>query len=105
MWFIETPVFTKRLLEALDDDSYAGLQKELYRKPDAGSVIPGSAGLRKIRWGTKHTGKRGGLRVIYYWDKPTDSIYFLLIYKKSTRDDLTPSQLQTLSALVKEEFK
>ena len=71
-------------------------------RPEAGDVIPGSGGLRKIRWGIPGSGKRGGLRLIYYWAIPMDTIYMLLIYRKSRQDDLTPGQLKLLRTLVKE---
>ena len=67
-----------------------------------GSVIPGSGGLRKRRWGIEQQGERGGLRVIYYWDKPSETIYMLLIYRKSEREDLTPDQIKFLRRLIKE---
>ncbi len=74
-------------------------------RPEQGSIIPGSGGLRKVRWAIKGKGKRGGLRVIYYWDPKTESFYMLLIYSKSKKDDLSQDQLQILSQLVKEELK
>lgn len=64
--FIETRLFTKLVLEYLSDDEYSSLQKALTRNPDAGSVIPGSGGVRKLRWAAPGRGKRGGYRVIYY---------------------------------------
>jgi len=71
-------------------------------RPEAGKVIPESGGLRKIRWNILGGGKRGGLRLIYYWDAPNDTIYMLLIYKKSKQEDLTPEQLHKLRNLIKE---
>jgi mRNA-degrading endonuclease RelE of RelBE toxin-antitoxin system len=68
-------------------------------------IISGSGGLRIIRWKSGGSGKRGGLRVIYFWDVPRDIIYMLLIYKKSKQEDLTPNQLKTLQNLVKEFLK
>ena len=62
-------------------------------------LIPKSGGLRKLRW------KRGGLRVIYFWDKDGDTIYMLFAYQKSEQEDLTPTQLRVLSKLVREELK
>ena len=105
MKFLETPIFTKAVLELLEDDEYKSLQVALMLRPEQGAIIPGSGGLRKIRWGIKGKGKRGGLRVIYYWDKKTESFYMLYIYLKSKKDDLSPDQLQILSQLVKEELK
>ena len=104
MKFIETPIFTKVVQELLEDDEYKSLQVALMLRPEQGAIIPGSGGLRKVRWGIKGKGKRGGLRVIYYWDKKTESFYMLYIYFKSKKDDLSPDQLQILSQLVKEEL-
>jgi mRNA-degrading endonuclease RelE of RelBE toxin-antitoxin system len=105
MKFIETPIFTKEVQTLLEDDEYKSLQIALLLRPEQGSIIPGSSGLRKVRWAIKGKGKRGGLRVIYYWDPKTESFYMLLIYSKSKKDDLSQDQLQILSQLVKEELK
>ena len=105
MLFIETPIFTKLVTDLISDDEYRKLQLALVLRPEAGKIIPGSGGLRKIRWKRGGSGKRGGLRVIYFWDVPEDTIYMLLIYKKSKQEDLTSNQLKTLRNLVKEFLK
>lgn len=105
MKFIETPIFSKEVQTLLKDDEYKSLQVALLLRPEQGSIIPKSDGLRKVRWSSKGKGKQGGLRVIYYWDNKTESFYMLLIYSKSKKDDLSPDQLQILSQLVKEELK
>ncbi len=102
MLFIETSVFTRELQVILPDESYRQLQQALTIRPGAGSIIPGAGGLRKLRWHIPGSGKRGSLRVVYYWDVPSDTIYMLLAYKKSKQENLTPDQLRTLSRLVKE---
>jgi mRNA-degrading endonuclease RelE of RelBE toxin-antitoxin system len=104
MIFIETSVFTREIRKLLPDEAYRMLQRALMLRPGAGDRIPGGAGLRKIRWGLPGAGKRGSLRVIYYWDPP-DTIFMLLPYKKSDQDDLTPEQLRRLRAMVKEWLK
>jgi len=101
MIFVETSVFTKEIKELLPDEDYRMLQTALMYRPDAGDIIRGGGGLRKVRWNLPGRGKRGALRVIYYWDPP-DTIYMLLPYKKTDQDDLTPEQLKFLRALVKE---
>lgn len=101
MLFIETSVFTKEIKRLLPDDEYSQLQQDLMLRPEAGRIIKGSGGLRKIRWNLPGEGKRGGLRVIYYFDPP-DTIYMLLPYKKTKQEDLTSEQLKTLKNLVKE---
>lgn len=104
MRFIETPVFTRTVRVLVPDDDYRALQMALMLRPEQGAVIRGSGGLRKIRWGGSGSGNRGGVRVIYYWDDGRETFYMLLAYAKSDQDDLTPSQLRTLSRLVREEF-
>ena len=74
-------------------------------RPDAGKVIPGSHGLRKLRWRTGRGGKRAGLRVIYYWIRDEETIYLLTVYSKTRQDDLTPRQIRILSRLVREELR
>ena len=77
----------------------------LMLRPKQGALIRGSGGLRKIRWGGSGRGKRGGIRVIYYWDDGKESFYMLLAYAKNDQEDLTPSQLRFLGRLVREEFE
>ncbi|TAJ75186.1 hypothetical protein EPO44_22230 [bacterium] len=105
MLFVETPIFTRELRGLLSDDDYRALQSALLLRPEAGAIIPGSGGLRKVRWGFTGTGKRGGARVIYYWHRAEECIYMLLIYRKSRQEDLTPEQLRVLRKLVKENLK
>lgn len=100
MVFVETPTFTKRVLSLLDDESYGALQAHLARRPDAGAVIRGSGGLRKIRWGAKGHGKRGGVRSIYYWWVARDRVSMLFLYAKNERDDLSAGQLKQLRQLL-----
>ncbi len=99
---VETPVFTKQVLELLDDDSYRALQLELIVRPHAGPIIPGSGGLRKIRWAGSGHGKRGGVRIIYYWLAEDDQIFMLYMYPKNERSDLNPAQLRALRQLIEE---
>jgi hypothetical protein len=94
--FIETPTFTKRVLQLLDDESYAALQTHLAKHPDAGDMIRSSGGMRKIRWAAKGHGKRGGVRVIYFWWIGRDRISMLFIYPKNEMDDLSATQLKLL---------
>ena len=89
MVIIETPIFTRRIQELIPDEEYRLLQIHLVNRPDAGKTIPGSGGLRKFRWSAEGHGKRGGIRVIYYWLLPRDAILLLYAYPKSERDDLT----------------
>lgn len=101
MIFIETSIFTKEIQHLLSDDSYRMLQASLILRPDAGNLIKGSGGLRKIRWNLPGIGKRGALRIIYYW-QPPDTIFMLLPYRKNEQEDLTPDQINLLREIVKE---
>jgi mRNA-degrading endonuclease RelE of RelBE toxin-antitoxin system len=89
MLFVETPIFTRELQELMPDDDYRTLQSALLLRPEAGPIIPGGGGLRKLRWSLAGKGKRGGLRVIYYWNKAEERMYMLLVYPKSRQEDLT----------------
>jgi hypothetical protein len=104
MVIIETSVFTKQLRQLLADEEYRLLQSELLARPDAGAVIPGSGGLRKLRWSAHGHGKRGGARVIYYWAVANEQILMLFIYPKIVQDDLTPGQLRALRQIIESEY-
>jgi hypothetical protein len=97
---IETAVFTRQVREAWSDDEYRAFQLHLILKPDAGALIPGSGGLRKIRWRMPGRGKRGGSRVIYYWKSGAGLIFLLFLYPKNVRSDLSPSELRMLRRLI-----
>ena len=101
MIFVETSVFTREIRHLLPDEEYRMLQTALMFRPDAGDIIRGGGGLRKVRWSLPGRGKRGALRVIYFWDPP-DTVYMLLPYRKTEQDDLTPEQLKFLRGMVKE---
>lgn len=100
MLFVETSIFTRRVKELLDDDNYQSLQESLIGHPGAGDVIPGTSGLRKMRWKTGNQGKRGGLRLIYYWAPQQNQIYLLYLYPKSVQEDLTTEQKKLLIQIV-----
>jgi len=98
--FFETSVFTRRVTRLLSDDEYAELQQALAANPNAGDVIPGSGGLRKMRWTIRGRGKRGGARIIYYHLISRGQFYMLLIYGKNEQDDLSPEQMRMLKKAV-----
>lgn len=104
MRVIETPIFTKEITKLLPDSDYRLLQQELILRPEAGVIIKGSRGLRKIRWNEPGKGKRGGIRIIYYYDPP-ETIYMLFPYRKSIQKDLTKEQIKILKKLVEEWLK
>jgi len=86
--FIETKLFTKLVHEYLSDEEYDQLQQALILDPEAGAVIKGSGGVRKIRWAGKGRGKRGGFRVIYYIRRPKGVIWMLTMYPKNVKDSI-----------------
>jgi mRNA-degrading endonuclease RelE of RelBE toxin-antitoxin system len=101
---LETHAFTARIVELLSDDEYRLLQQVLVARPDAGRLIRGTGGLRKLRWAAKGRGKRGGARIVYYWHVPGDRLLMLLSYKKGEQDDLTPRQRAVLRKIVEMEY-
>lgn len=104
MRFVETPVFTRAVIKLLDDEQYVALQLALVLRPELGPVAPRGGGLRKVRWSLKGGGKRGGIRVVYFWDRGSETFYMLYAYRKSEQEDLTAQQLRVLARLVREEF-
>ncbi|MBF0383758.1 MAG: type II toxin-antitoxin system RelE/ParE family toxin [Magnetococcales bacterium] len=104
MKFIETTVFTRQIRELMVDDDYRLMQETLLVRPELGSIIPGSGGIRKVRWGSQEQGKRGGSRVIYYWAVNDKTLFMLMAYSKNKQENLTLSQVQTLKKMIKEEF-
>ena len=99
MIFLETSVFTRQITDVMDDDDYRELQCFLMDNPSVGDLIQHSGGIRKIRWTGSGRGKRGGTRIIYYWDAG-DKILMLYIYPKNERTDLSQRQLSILRAIV-----
>lgn len=102
MIFVELTPFVAFRAEHWSDDELRALQNFLLVTPDAGDLIRGGAGLRKLRWSAQGHGKRGGARVIYYWHVPGDRIYLIYGYVKSQREDLTRQQVKTLAELMKD---
>lgn len=98
MIFVETKLFTSRILDAMSDDEYAALQDHLSRHPDVGALIPGAGGVRKVRWAGSGGGKRGGSRLIYYWDCG-DRILMLYVYLKNERENLTEGQKKMMKQI------
>jgi len=104
--FFETPPFTKHLAAYLDDLEYAALQQFLAENPEAGDIIAGTGGFRKLRWADERRGKgkRGGLRVIYYCLSGDHQIWLFTLYGKDEADDLTGVQRKQLRAAIKHEL-
>ncbi|MFQ6371754.1 hypothetical protein [Shewanella sp. YIC-542] len=100
MLFIETEFFTCQVKELMPDDMYRELQQYLADNPEAGPVIQGTGGLRKLRWQMPGRGKRGGVRVIYYHVELLSHIRLLMMYPKNEQEDLTAEQKKLLRAIV-----
>jgi hypothetical protein len=100
MVFIETSIFTTQITRLMSDDDYAAFQSWLAAHPNAGQVIQGTGGLRKIRVPAKGKGKSGGARVIYYHFAVASQIALVFAYAKNVRTDLTPGQKKMLRAII-----
>jgi len=96
--------FTRRLTSLLSEEEYRQLQLALLETPTLGKVIQDTGGLRKVRWGVAGRGKRGGVRVIYYWARARGEILMLFIYGKDEQDDLTADQRKQLKKALEAEY-
>ena len=95
MIFVESSIFERYLPRYLSDEEFARLQMALRSDPKLGVVIPGSGGGRKLRWGRKGIGKRGGVRVIYYLNSPCE-IWLLTIYAKGETETIPAHILRAI---------
>ena len=100
--FIETRLFTKLVLDYLSDEEYSALQEALMRAPAAGPVIPGSGGVRKLRWGAPGRGKRSGYRVIYYVRRAHGVIWLLTMYPKNVAENIPAHVLRQIAKEVED---
>ena len=94
--FIETKLFTRQVNDYLSDDELRDLQLALIANPEAGDIVPGSGGVRKLRWAARGRGKRGGYRVIYYLKPAQGVIWMLTIYPKNVTDDIPAHVLRQI---------
>ena len=104
--FKELPSFTRLRENYLDDEGLRALQNALLNNPEAGDVIEGTGGLRKVRHADarRGKGKRGGLRVIYFWWKAGAQFWLYMVYDKDTMDDLSPKERAELKGMLKREL-
>lgn len=105
--FVELPAFARRRQDYLSDDGFRVLQAELLANPEAGDVIEGTGGLRKTRQADRRRGKgkRGGLRVIYFWWEAGRQFWLFTLYDKNELDDLSPTERKALGDMLKRELE
>jgi hypothetical protein len=106
--FIESSEFTEWVKEYLTDEALSALQRDLMSDPEIGAVMPGCGGLRKVRIAdpSRGKGKRGGARVIYLHVPEANVIYFITVYGKDEKDDLSPGDkrlYRQLAAILKQQ--
>ena len=102
MVFIETSLFAKYRSNYLNDEAYRSLQDYLIEQPEAGALIQGTGGLRKLRWNMGSKGKRGGIRIIYYFELKKSHIYLMTLYSKNEMTDLSAKDKKLLKQLLEE---
>lgn len=102
MVFVETSLFSRLLGDYLRDDEYRLSRNHLIEYPDAGDVIRGAGGVRKVRWASGGKGKSGGVRVIYYWAKADEQTFFLTLYGKGEKENLSAMDLKRVVKLLEE---
>ena len=101
MEFIEATAFTRHVYDYLSDDEYPGLQNFLLQYPESGKLVPGSGGVRKIRWAMSGKGKSGGVRVMYYFKRQDDEIWLLTIYSKNEVENIPAHVLRQIAKEIK----
>jgi hypothetical protein len=94
--FVETKLFTRLVHEHLSDDEYAALQQTLLADPEAGVVIRGSGGVRKLCRGAGGRGKRGGLRIVYFLRTRQGQIWMLTLYQKNVAESIPAHVLRQI---------
>lgn len=105
MELIEASAFTRRLHDYLDDEQYRALQAHLVNNPEAGDMMPGTGGFRKMRWADaeRGQGRRGGLRIIYYYFAADQQIWLMMLYGKNEAADLSAAEKKALRAAIDQE--
>ena len=97
----EFPAYTEIAEQYFSEDERQAIIDYLAKNPESGDVIPATGGLRKLRWRKDNKGKKGGVRIIYYFHDKRIPLYLLIMYAKETKSDLTIKQQQRLANLVK----
>src|SRR5437762_6503240 len=104
--FVELPAFERYRADYLNDDAFRNLENLLMQHPEAGDLMPDTGGLRKLRFADarRGKGKRGGLRVIYYWWDSGSQFWLFTVYDKDEMADLTAPQRKDLKEMIKKEL-
>ena len=100
MQLVATRTYERAIRKLLSVDSRRVMEATVVAAPDAAPVIPGTGGIRKLRWAGSGRGKRGGIRTIYFHHAGPEIIYMLTAYAKASHDDLSPKDKKVLSRLV-----
>lgn len=105
--FVELPAFSRYRQDYLDDEAFRALQSALLANPEMGDVIEGTGGLRKMRQADQRRGKgkRGGLRVIYFWWETGRQFWLFTLYDKNELDDLSSIERKALKEMLKRELE
>lgn len=103
MVFIETALFTKLLDGYMSDDEYQALQEYLMEHPKSGDIVRGGGGVRKMRWSLGNKGKRGGIRIIYFWKSQDNEIWMLTLYAKSEKAIISANELKQIAQEIENE--
>ena len=96
---VETPSFMRQAEKIWDEETLNAFVDHIARNPEAGDLIPGTGGIRKIRWARKGSGKRGGARVIYFYHHMDAPLYLLMAYAKAKQEDMSADEKKAVSAL------
>lgn len=94
--FIETKLFSRLREDYLSDDEYTEVQEALIENPARGALVPGSGGVRKLRWSQRGRGKRGGIRIIYYARMQEGVIFMLTVYAKNEEGNIPAHVLRRI---------
>lgn len=95
-----TSIYEKRVGKTLRPEDRQAMELHIADNPEIHPIVAGTGGVRKARWGRRGKGKRGGVRIIYFYRSAADVVYFLDIYAKNEKEDLTPADKQQLKGLV-----
>ena len=101
--FIESSNFERVLPAYLNDDEYSELQQYLIQTPEAGELVAGSGGVRKVRWARPGAGKRGGLRIVYFVRYRPNEFWMLTLYAKAKQENIPAHILKQLLEAFRDE--